>query len=74
MKQELWLARDDDGCYAFFDGETYKHSGTWLIASGKTEFLKPEFDGDEFRALFGYHPLRKGRKKRIKRIVIELEN
>lgn len=72
MKQELWLARDDDGCYAFFDGEPEKRSGVWLIAI--STFLKPEFDGDEFHAIFGCHPLRKGRKKCIKRILIELED
>lgn len=70
MKQELELARDDDGWYGIYEGELKKdRRGDW---DGKR--LGEQYTGNEFRAIFGRHLLRKGRKKRIKRILIELED
>ena len=74
MKQELWLSRDDDG------------SGWYRIHAKKP--ILDEFDGthrsDDDIDIFCpvlFHRiipkttrLRRGRKKRIKRILIELED
>ncbi len=68
MKQELWLARDKDGDYSFSDMEPekneYGYFHPFLEVMGENAFHK----------LFPGHSLRKGRKKRIKRILIELED
>lgn len=73
MKQERHLARDDDGFYAIFEGNPEKDGDCWWSGSNGSR-LSDGFTEIEFRTIFGCHPLRKGRKKRIKRILIELED
>ena len=71
MEQELWLSRDNDGYYGFFKDTPYKDNwGDWDGDGATAEKISQE----DFRSLFGCHPVRKGRKKRIKRILIELDD
>lgn len=67
MDKELWLARDDDGIYNLSDTEPIKSEYGYF-----NPFLDC-IDDDVFHILFTAR-LRKGRKKRIKRILIELED
>lgn len=70
MERELWLSRDNTagGSYNITEGEpTGYRSGTCY------DFLVA-FEPEDFHRLFPGQSLRKGRKKRIKRILIELEN
>ena len=72
-EKERVLARDDDGYYGIYEGEPVKEKGDW--ESGQNAVLLCEiFNNKEFHDAFGCHPVRKGRKRRIKRIVIELED
>lgn len=72
MKKELWLARDEDGYYRFYRDDPDKTGGDWH-GNVVTE-LGDYIEEGKFRTIFGCHPVRKGRKKRIKRILIELED
>jgi len=73
MEQELWLARDGDGFYGFFEGDPYKkYWGDWEIDDGG--WASDKISPADFRKIFGCHPVRKSCKKRIKRIVVELED
>jgi hypothetical protein len=67
MEKELWLSRDDDGGYSISEGEPQKNEYGYFHP-----FL--ECLGNEtFHNLFKAR-LRKGRKRKIKRILIELED
>lgn len=73
MEQELTLTRDDDGFFGIFTGEPYKDKwGDWECDDSMIEADK--FTAESFRLIFGCLPLRKGRKRKIKRILIELED
>lgn len=69
MKQERHLARDEDGWYGIYDDEPKKTHGDW-DGSLVYDLLSER----EFHKIFGCHPVRKGRKRKIKRILIELED
>lgn len=71
MERELTLARDEDGYYGIYEDEPEKNSvGDWSGSLAHADM----FPEEDFHAIFGCHPIRKGRKKRIKRILIELED
>ena len=84
MKQELWLGRFDDameGAYGIFVGKptayrlknhTYRLTAEEVI-SDAVYGLIDHFCPEAFHALTTIR-LRKGRKRKIKRILIELEN
>lgn len=69
MKQELWLSRDDTtlGDYNISIGKPI------LCDDGKYRGFIAFFRTRKFHQIFSIR-LRKGRKKRIKRILIELED
>lgn len=68
MKQELWLSRDntEGGSYNITKGEPIGHR------NGMCSDYLVAFEPEDFHKLFPAKSLRKGRKKRIKRILIEL--
>ena len=67
------LTRDEDGWYNIFSGQPLKEDGDW-VKGDNTLYICEGFTGREFHAIFGCHPIRKGRKRKIKRILIELED
>ncbi len=72
MKQELWLSRDlnTGSWYNIHNGEPEPPTDEGMFHG---ENVVEIFDPKTFHKLFSAH-LRKGRKKRIKRILIELED
>ncbi len=70
MEKGRTLARDDDGWYGIYESDPKKRYGDWSDAQP----VDGRFSESDFHILFGCHPVRKGRKKRIKRILIELED
>lgn len=72
MKDELWLVRDDtkDAWYALEGGEPDKKDGGEYYSGKNIAIFLPAF----FHQFVEGARLRKGRKKRIKRILIELED
>lgn len=73
MKQELWLSRDKtgDGDYEIHGKEPTKNDiGEYHSFDGRID----SFESEIFHRIFKGARLRKGRKKRIKRILIELED
>lgn len=73
MKQDTWLSRDDtgDAWYGIDRGEPDKRDGGEFHSDGgNIAIFLPSF----FHKYVEGARLRKGRKKRIKRILIELED
>lgn len=70
MKQELWLARGKDGWYNLHEEKPYLMVCGDFDSENKIKTFCPEI----FHRLVEGARLRKGRKKRIKRILIELED
>lgn len=70
MEKELWLARDDDGWYRFYKKEPTKQREVYESDNPASEIIAEK----SFRSIFGCHPVCKGRKKKIERILIELED
>lgn len=73
MKDELWLSRDntEDAWYGIDRGEPDKHDeGEFHSDGGNIAIFLPEF----FHQYVEGARLRKGRKRKIKRILIELED
>jgi len=72
MEKELWLTRDNTG------------SGSYNICTAKDMDIRSSegvylkfmacFSAEDFHKYFPGQNIRKGRKKRIKRILIELED
>lgn len=74
MKQELWLSRDDN-----FNASYNVHF--WMPELNYTGYYNTGYRRpicsicpEDFHKLFPGQRLRKGRRKRVKRILIELED
>ncbi len=70
MEKELWLSRDNSniGEYNIGEGEPQFDGNGYVIG------VITYFEAELFHKLFPGQSLRKGRKRKIKRILIELED
>ena len=73
MEKELWLSRDDT-YIGHYNICTEENIAEGVSSRGMWYSFRACFEPEDFHKLFPGQSLRKGRKRKIKRILIELED